>query len=242
MRVMSYNVHRCTGIDRKTSPRRIADLIAHYQPDVVGLQEIDVHRLRTNKEHQARVLAEMLEMYFVFYPAIRESSEHYGDAIFSRYPITPVRFGKLPMPQRRRPVEPRGALWVEVDYKGRKVQMFNTHLGLNPRERHKQVESLLSPEWISSKHCHEPLILCGDFNALPRSKSYQKLTYRLHDCESLLPGRRRRQTFPASYPLYRIDYIFVSKEWKVRDVFVPRTELLKIASDHLPVIAELELR
>ena len=128
MRVMTYNVHQCTGIDRKTSPRRIADLIAHYQPDLVGLQEIDVHRLRTNKEHQARMLAEMLGMHFVFYPAIRDSSEHYGDAIFSRFPITPVRFGTLPMPQRRRQVEPRGALWVEVDYRGRKVQLFNTQI------------------------------------------------------------------------------------------------------------------
>jgi len=47
LRIMTYNVHRCVGVDGRADPRRIAEVIAAYQPDIVALQELDVGRLRT---------------------------------------------------------------------------------------------------------------------------------------------------------------------------------------------------
>ena len=241
LRVMTYNVHRCTGIDRRTSPERIAHIVRHYAPDVVALQELDVFRARTNREHQVRLLADSLDMHFLFFPAVREAHEHYGDALLSRLPLTPVQVNRLPSPRRRRPYEPRAAIWAEIILDGRPIQIMNTHLGLGRRERLLQIQALLGHDWLGSPQCGAPLVLCGDFNTLPRSRSYFQLTSALRDCESLMRGPRRKQTFPASYPLYRIDYIFVSREWEVRDIFVPRSRMLKVASDHLPVIADLEL-
>jgi endonuclease/exonuclease/phosphatase family metal-dependent hydrolase len=238
VRIMTYNVHSCVGTDGKLSPARIARVIADCDPDIVALQELDVRRLRTGEIDQAHIIANLLEMEFHFHPALRVEEEQYGDAVFSRFPLKLVQAGKLPGPAH---LEPRGALWASIDVEGRELQLLNTHLGLSAPERMLQIETLLGPDWLGHADCRPPAVLCGDFNALPNSRVYRKLCGRLHDAQVCLNGHRPQRTFLSRYPVGRIDYVFYHGELEVVGIEVPRTDLIRKASDHLPLIVEVKL-
>ena len=239
--VMTYNVHSCVGMDGKLSPDRIARVIAQYDPDIVALQELDVGRRRTGEVDQAHVIANILKMDYHFYPALQLEEEQYGDAILSHFPMRLVRSGALPTLPNRPYLESRGAIWVEITLDHQKIQLINTHLGLSSRERRAQVEALLGAEWLGHSDCREPVILCGDFNARPGSKSFMKICDRLQDAQDALESHRPKGTFFSRYPFHRIDHVFLDQTMNVRSVQVPQAALTRIASDHLPLIVELEI-
>lgn len=248
LRVMTYNVHSCLGLDGKYSPRRVARIIARYQPDVVALQELDVTRRRSGGVDQAEQIARYLAMEYQFHPAIHMEEELYGDAILTRLPMRLVKKDILPGPPPRSRVrfvpavnEPRGAIWIEVELNGEKLQILNTHLGLDKAERLRQVEALLGPEWLGHPECRGPKMLLGDFNALPSSVEYKRLCGRLHDVQLHAPRHKPQGTFPSRMTQVRIDYIFVERHLQVKKILVPRTELTRITSDHLPLIADIQL-
>jgi len=248
LRVMTYNVHSCLGLDGKYSPRRVARIIARYQPDVVALQELDVTRRRSGGVDQAEQIARYLAMEYEFHPAIHMEEELYGDAILTRLPMRLVKKDILPGPPPRSRVrfvptvdEPRGAVWIEVELNGEKLQILNTHLGLDKAERLLQVDALLGPEWLKHPECRGPKILLGDFNALPTSAEYRRLSGRLHDTQLHAPRHKPLSTFPSRITQMRIDYIFVERHLRVKKIMVPRTELTRITSDHLPLIADIQL-
>ncbi|NCC50481.1 MAG: EEP domain-containing protein [Spartobacteria bacterium] len=242
LRVLTYNVHNCAGMDGHVSVRRIARVIERERPDIIALQEVDVGRSRSDWEDQSVVLARYLEMFPHFHAAIQIKEERYGDAILSRLPSTLVRAGALPYRHAWLVDEPRGALWVQVDIgEGRIVNVFNTHFGLWRRERREQAEALLSAEWLHHPDCTGPVILCGDFNSSPRSGVCTRLGTHLRDVHDLLAGHKPERTFSGRFPLHRIDHIFVSGHVAVRDIHVPRTHLAMEASDHLPLVVELSV-
>lgn len=241
IRILTYNVHRCLGTDGRLSPARIAEVIALFEPTIVALQELDVGRTRTGGIDQAHVIAEQLGMAFHFHPALRVMEELYGDAILTALPCTLVRAGPLPALSRRRRLEPRGAMWASIAVDGAQLQVINTHLGLVARERVAQVETLLGPEWLGHPACREPRILLGDFNAIPRSRAYQRLAVRLTDAQRTPRTRRPQATFPARLPLLRIDHAFIGGGIEVVDSTVPRTPLTRVASDHLPLVLDLRI-
>ncbi|MBD3838359.1 endonuclease/exonuclease/phosphatase family protein, partial [Brevundimonas sp.] len=82
-RLLTYNVHRCVGTDKRLDVDRIVAVIGQHEPDVVCLQELDVGRLRTGKVDQAEAIAEGLAMTSRFHPAMRVEAELYGDAILT---------------------------------------------------------------------------------------------------------------------------------------------------------------
>jgi endonuclease/exonuclease/phosphatase family metal-dependent hydrolase len=240
VRVMTYNVHSCIGMDGRLLPERIAHVIAQYAPDVVALQELDIRRARTGGVDQAKEIAADLKMLFHFHPAIELQEEQYGDAILSRHPLQLRRSEQLPALEGRPGLEPRGAIWVAVEVDGQILQVLNTHLSLHPRERRLQADALCGPQWLTHPHCEGTRILCGDFNALPRSPVCRRIGALLRDCQIGHP-ERPRSTFFSRYPLGRIDHVFVESTVRVRTVEVPSTALTRVASDHLPLIAEIEL-
>lgn len=241
IRIMTYNVHSCLGMDGVASPERIARVIARHEPDIVALQELDVGRTRTHGVDQAHVIAELLEMLFHFHPSITVEEERFGDAILSARPMRLVRAGPLPRLPGRRDLEPRGALWAAIEIGGRTYNVFNTHLSLNARERALQVENLLGPDWLAHPDCIPgSRILCGDFNALPQFRVHRRVARVLRDSQLGRDGHRPRNTFFSRYPLSRIDYIFVDPEMEVSGVTVPSDWLARVASDHLPLISEVK--
>jgi endonuclease/exonuclease/phosphatase family metal-dependent hydrolase len=241
LRVMTYNVHSCIGMDGKLDAQRIARVIARARPDVVALQELDAGRVRSLGMDQAHLIARYLEMEFHFHPAMHLEEERYGDAILTHLPQRLVKAGPLPGLADKPHLEPRGALWVAIDLHGSEVQILSTHLGLNPRERVGQIEALLGSDWLAHPQCRAPVILCGDFNALPSSPVCRRLSGTLKDAQIQAQHHRPRATFSSRMPSMRIDHIFISPGLEVTGIEVPNSELARVASDHLPLLAEIRI-
>lgn len=237
LRVMSYNVHGCMGMDGRTSPRRIARIIAAQAPDLVALQELDRGRARSRGEHQASAIAELLGYHVVFCPAIVRGDEHYGHAILSRRPIETVKSELLPEVPGGVWPEPRAALWTRVHLDTLVVNVVSTHLSLSARERLAQMQALLGTDWLGPILETEPAVVCGDFNFVPGSVPFRLATARLQDVAQA--GPPRMHTFASSRPFVRIDHIFASRHFRAERVAVVRNGVTRMASDHLPLVADL---
>jgi len=241
LRLMTYNVHGCSGMDGRVSPRRVARVIGGQLPDIVALQEVDLGRRRSRAEDQASLIARELGMHVLFCPSFTRGEEHYGHAMLSRWPIEVVKRARLPHDPTGWWQEPRSALWARIDVGGHIVNVITTHLGLGPTERAMQVKALLGPEWIGGISPDEPVVLCGDFNALPGSLPYKLAAARLRDVQAAGPGFRPAGTFSSVQPLVRLDHIFTSAHFERQTVLVVRTDLTRVASDHLPLVADLRV-
>jgi endonuclease/exonuclease/phosphatase family metal-dependent hydrolase len=239
-RIMTYNVHRCVGMDGKLDVARIAKVIAAARPDIVALQELDVGRERTGLVDQAHAIAELVGMRFHFHPAFRVEEEAYGDAILSAAPMRLVKAAGLPGSNAVRGLEPRGALWVKIELEGAELDVVNTHLGLIPHEQRAQADALMSDQWLAHGECTDPAILLGDFNATSRHGAYRRIAGRLRDAQ--LGRGRRLRTFPSRYPMLRIDHIFISRSIQVSGVHAPRGALTRLASDHLPLVVDFRIQ
>jgi endonuclease/exonuclease/phosphatase family metal-dependent hydrolase len=240
-RVMTYNVHGCVGTDGKRSEARIADVIAAGNVDIAGLQELDLGRRRSAGVDQAALIAGQLGWHHKFHPAMSRAHEHYGDAILSRFPITPRQARELPAAFTPICPEKRSAQWVEIHTDCGCIHVINTHLGIGRRERHTQAKLLAGPEWIGSIPPDEPLVLLGDLNSLPGSRPWRVIAAQLHDVRTLCLTRAGRGTFHTALPILVLDYIFVNSRFSVREVRVFQNALARRASDHFPLIGTLEI-
>lgn len=240
LRIMTYNIHSCVGMDGRLSMRRIARVIAQYNPDVVALQEVDVGKKRTRRYDQAAWIAQHLGMDHHFHASIEEQDGDYGNCVLSRLPMRLIKAGSLPRSHKRGNAEIRTAVMVEMDCMQQKLQLINTHLGLNPSECKLQAQALLGPEWLGSSLCGDNVALCGDFNSPPRSGVCRILGRKLGDVQLGVDGRTKK-TWSGRYPAVRIDHIFISDALEVQTVEVGNTQLAQIASDHRPLLAELKI-
>ena len=242
LRVMTYNIHSCIGIDGKIRPERIISVIRSCRADVIALQEVDANRHRSRRHEQARMIAEALAMSHHYYAVSDWNGEQYGLAIISRYPLEHVQSGHLTPADHANRSEARGALWVKLDTPAGVVNVINTHFGLRREERQRQAAILLGDDWLGQIPATEPIIVCGDLNTGPKSPVCATLGKRLVDVACHAPNYKPRATFISTMPLRRLDYIFASEHFEVAAIRQPRTPTAKLASDHLPVCAELQFR
>jgi endonuclease/exonuclease/phosphatase family metal-dependent hydrolase len=240
MRVVTYNIHSCRGGDGRISPTRIARVLERLDADVIAVQELDSGHTRSRGEDQLAMIAERLGMHAYFCPAVSSAKGQYGHGVLSREPIRLIRRAVLPAGGRRW-AEPREALWVTLSWGGRDVQLLTTHLGLGSSEQAAQVSDLLAPSWLGGIGTEQPVIFCGDMNFPPGSEAYRKLSALMNDVQAHAPGHTALRTFPARWPLRRIDHIFVSSHFEVCGVKVLDDDLARVASDHLPLAADLRL-
>ena len=244
LRLMTYNVHRCVGTDRKLDVERVAEVIAAERPDVVALQELDVLRARTKGVDQAHRLAELLKMNFHFHPAMAVEEELYGDAILTALPERLVKAAPLPFYRGVPGLEPRGALWITVEVGGVPVQIINTHFGLVPQEQKRQAAALLGEGWMASDAWRAPGVVLGDFNATPYSATYRLLRTALRDAQRDSPpwSKPATSTFPSNFPFMRIDHVFQTRGLETLSVSSPYDARARAASDHLPLVVDLAIK
>ena len=240
-RILTYNVRRCVGMDRRLDVGRVADVIASLKPDIVALQELDVGRARTGGVDQAHAIAQRLEMRFHFNAALRVEEEQYGDALLTCLPERLIKAGPLPGLSPALRLEPRGALWVGIMVGEVELQVINTHLGLVPREQQVQAAALAGHGWLGRGDATAPLIMLGDFNATRASVVHKTITARLANARMLCAKKRPTATFPSRLPMLRIDHLFVSGGIKGVDIDAPYTPATRMASDHLPLVMDFEL-
>ncbi len=200
LRILTYNVHRWLGTDRKIDPERIGDVIASCQADIVALQEVRVGKIDKGRADQAAIVADRLGMELHFQPTIRILGEQYGIAILTRHPSQIVKAGRLPSLSPGPAFEKRSALWVAIDVEGHAVQVVNAHLSLRSRERRAQAAALLGGEWMGHPDCADPAVLLGDFNAPPYSRSYRLFAGRMRDAQLFNPVGRAAAHFSHARP------------------------------------------
>jgi endonuclease/exonuclease/phosphatase family metal-dependent hydrolase len=244
LRVMTYNIHSCVGMDKRVNPERIARVISEASPDIVALQEVDSGIPRTHLQDQPGLLAEKLDMEAFFFPVVKSGSQKYGLALLSRFDCLDVRYNWLPMwhPGLKLNFQRRGCIQAALQTPSGTVYFFNTHLSLYRLERRLQIRTLLGNDWLRGLPADSDVVFCGDFNAGPLSPVYLRLARLLADVQKGLNNSGRpRATFPSRRPLLRIDHMFVSHNFKVLDVQIPKTGDTRLASDHLPIVAELKL-
>jgi endonuclease/exonuclease/phosphatase family metal-dependent hydrolase len=240
LRVMTYNVHRCVGRRGVDTTTDIAVVCGEADADIVALQELDAPETDEHEGvHHARDLAARLGMQLLFCRTFRRDVGYYGHALLSRHPLTLQKVTTFPAMGPAS--EPRGAIWARATVARRTLDVISTHLGVYRRERLAQSRELVGDNWLGSPELKRPCLLCGDLNAVPNATTYRRFTSVLRDAQRVIRGHRPRATFPAVFPVVRIDHVFVSDDVVVRGVRVPYDTRSRRASDHLPLIVDLEL-
>ncbi len=239
LRVATYNVHGCVGMDGQRSEARIAEVIASMSADLVGLQEIDRGCTRSGGIDQTAAIAQQLGWHHHFQLAMKQADGDYGDAIISRFPISFGRAIELPGVAPWYCRETRGAAYVTVETELGPVAVVNTHLGLGRQERWLQAQLLTSTDWLGA--AQSPMILLGDFNSLGWSRSFRLLGRKLRNVRTLVRTAKSLRTFPTKFPMIALDHIFVNAALQPINIAVHRTQLARIASDHYPLFADLIL-
>ena len=227
--VGSYNIHSCIGLDRRRSPARIAGVLAELDCDIYALQEVHNDAGRDGAR-QLDYLADRLEMTAVPGLRIVRHRAEYGHAMLTRFPVIEVERHDLSLPR----LEPRGALDVELDAGDCRLRVIATHLGLSRKERREQWRLLL--EAVSRAPPELPVVLVGDMNEwYPRSVM-------LRDANSILGEALAPAEFPSFAPFLSLTRIWVRPASAIVSIEVHRGGAARIASDHLPMKAVVDVR
>jgi endonuclease/exonuclease/phosphatase family metal-dependent hydrolase len=234
LKVMTYNIHHCNppSAGDKIDVEAIAKVINSEKPDFVALQEVDVNTERSGKgKNQAKQLAELTGMQYYFSKAIDHQGGDYGVAVLSRFSILDSVKYSLPV-HADKPEENRTVAAITVLLpSNRKLIFASTHLGLKEPNRLLQAETILTHFGKTEL----PMILAGDFNAVPESPVMAVFKpYFTSSCSDCKP------TIPVENPSKTIDYILYKKGSKLKSL---KTIVMdeKYASDHLPVVADFVL-
>ena len=234
LRVMTYNIHVGVGMDKKLDLQRIADVINREQPDLVGLQEVDRGVKRTEGKDEIAELATMTRMHFAFAPNLDYQGGKYGVAILSRLPMKATVHTMF---ENKREAERRGMLKVEVDVDGKPLTFVTTHLDYQHEDgRLFETEQLLKV----LQDVKGSLIVVADLNDVPEGSSYKLMDTLFDDAWIASRAKGDGFSYPADKPVKRIDHIFYRPVNRVRAKKAWVVETL--ASDHIPVVAEIEIK
>lgn len=233
LRIVTYNIHRGRGLDRRTRPERIAEVLQALNPDIIALQEV-IGPGRSSAGH-AEIIGAALGMGWIMGPIRELRSHQFGNMILSRFPM----WNHAQYDLSWQTCEPRGTQRVAVDVGPGTLQVYNAHLGTALLERRYQATRLAA--WVHDRRTPGPKILLGDFNEWSRTLAGDILAERLKSID-IFQFLKRRRTYPGIFPLLHLDHIYYEGEIHVRDVSLPKTRLALLASDHLPLVADITVK
>lgn len=229
LRVVTYNIHGCVGTDGAFDPERIAAVLDELAPDIVGLQEVDTRRGVRHGVDVLQVLRRGSGMAAVFGPAMGSAHGKYGNALLSRLPILDVRHHDVSYPSR----EPRAVLDADLDLAPGTLRVLLTHLGLSRRERRKQFQLLR--QLVRVERPRDATLILADTNAwIPLPREWREI-------DALMGPAPALRSFPSVLPCLKLDRIWMSPRSSLLAVETRRNRLTRLASDHLPVLAVVEL-
>jgi endonuclease/exonuclease/phosphatase family metal-dependent hydrolase len=232
VRIATYNIHRCRGMDRRTVPARIVEVLRDIDADVIALQEVIGAGL--HGAGQAEEIGAGLGMGWVM-NSVRTLRHHqFGNVILSRYPI--VHHSEHDLTWRT--CEPRNCQRADLEIGGQLLHVYNVHLGTAVLERRYQAKRLAS--FVHDRRVTGPKVLLGDFNEWVRGLATKTLTA-LFGSVDISTHLKRRRTYPGLFPVVHLDHIYYDGPVKVLRVEMPRTRRSLIASDHLPLVANLRI-
>lgn len=223
LRVATYNVHSCVGTDRKYDPERILHVIKEIDPDILALQEVGGYFI--DGVEQAHFFEHKLGMKALMSPNMRRRQSEYGNLLLAKGELGRHRLIELTVV----PFEPRSALDCVVETHAGSVRVIAAHLGLFRGERRRQIKFIAD---VIAKQPAAFTVVMGDFNVF----GAERATLRQIGAPERLPKLR---TFPARYPLISLDRIWTMPNAGLVRQHVHRTALSRVASDHLPMVAEV---
>jgi endonuclease/exonuclease/phosphatase family metal-dependent hydrolase len=233
LRVATYNIHRSRGLDGRTNPTRIANVIRSIDADVVALQEV-IGAGPSSSGHAEEIGAQ-LGMGWVMAPARHLRNSLFGNVVLSRLPIRHHSQYDLSW----KTCEPRCCQRVDIAIGDDTLHLYNVHLGTAFLERRHQAGRLGAI--VHDRRISGPKIVLGDFNEWMRGLATQMLSERLKSID-LRGHLRRRRTYPGVFPVLHLDHIYYEGKVEVVKLELPRTRLSLMASDHLPLVAELRVQ
>jgi endonuclease/exonuclease/phosphatase family metal-dependent hydrolase len=241
LKVITYNIHRAIGVDRRFRPERIVRVLRHYEADVVLLQEVDEGAPRSRELNLAQELAQEAGYpHFALGHNVSLRKGRYGNATLSRFPILRERNIDLSVAQSW---IRRGCQHTSVQVDGRSLEVFNVHLGLSARERQQQIELLSRSHEFSGVPEGTPMLVGGDFNDW-RSLLWPTFTngFGFRCATDSKTGRRGAlATYPSFSPQGGLDRIYYRGPIRLVSTRRCRLQVSRVASDHLPVIAEFKM-
>ena len=237
LRVVTYNIHKgIGGVDRRYRLSRISETLAHCQPDIVCLQEVDDGVPRSRGDAQASALAKALALpHFAYQHNVKLTQGHYGNAILSRFPLTDVTHVDLTIPLKKRRRALLAKCQLRFDHRRRTLLIASLHLGLAGFERQIQLRRLLQHRLVQHAASRSSIILGGDYNDI-----WGTLGNRILQPAGYRSVSRATRTFPAVLPMRPLDRIYYHGPLHSYHVFASHTQLARQASDHLPLIADFE--
>jgi endonuclease/exonuclease/phosphatase family metal-dependent hydrolase len=232
VRVATYNIHTCIGVDRRYDPGRIATVLREIDADITCLQEVASRRGSDRHHDQWSYLGEVTERRVIAGMGIRQRLGRFGNAILTRFPVLTARAIDLSVSG----YEPRGAIDADLLIGDRVLRVIATHFGLHAVERRLQANRLmavLGEPLTANRRLADAVLLMGDLNEWRgRSGAIRLLDRRLG------PSAAAR-TFPSWLPVLALDRIYAEEPAVLRDVYVYRSPLARLASDHLPLVGSL---
>lgn len=224
LRLASYNIHRCYGLDGQYSPSRIRQVLRMLGAEVIALQEVELL-------HKAPDLLDFLchdsPWQAVKGMTLTRGTGHYGNALLSALPIRSVKRIDLSVSGR----EPRGALYALLENQGCNLAVVATHLGLRPAERRMQIHLLL--QFLQRRRCPPPTVLMGDLN------EWFLWGRPLRWLRSFFGQAPAPGTFPTRKPFFALDRIWMHPPERLQKITTLNTPLTRVASDHLPLVAQI---
>ncbi|MCC7177707.1 MAG: endonuclease/exonuclease/phosphatase family protein [Acidobacteria bacterium] len=232
IRVATYNIHRARGLDGRTRLERIAAVLATVDADIVALQE--VVGASPLKPGQAAELGAALGMGWVMAPTRHWRTALFGNVVLSRLPVRHHVQHDLTW----KTCEPRNVQRVDFEVDSHVLHFYNVHLGTALLERRHQAARLAS--LVHDRRVTGPKIVLGDFNEWARGLATDILAERLQSID-LRQHLKRGRNYPGFFPILHLDHIYYEGHVEVLKVTSPRDRLTLVASDHLPLVADLKI-
>lgn len=228
IRFASYNIHKAVGMDRRRDPERIMTVLRELDADVIALQEADM-RFGERASVLSRALIDDFPWRVVPVAKRARSIGWHGNALLVRRGMEIGESHAIDLPT----LEPRGAVCGSLTTDGMAFHAIGTHLDLSGLRRRDQVRALLR---FADESCREaPTVIMGDFNQWGRTTGAMREFS--GDWQLITPGR----SYPSRAPVAILDRIVACGRWKQIGSGVHRSALSTVASDHLPVFADLEV-
>jgi len=235
-RIATYNIHKCRGMDGRVHPDRVARVLEEVNADILSLQEVVSHEGTAAADHQADYLAGRLGLFGAMSETRKHRGGAYGNVTLSRWDFKLVRPIDITIGAR----EQRVALRTDIRLGGHVLHLFNVHLGTALRERRQQALRLVDRDLLRAIDISGPRIVLGDFNEWVRGLVTKTLVAEFH-LTDLRAHLTRARSYPALLPLLHLDHIYLDHHLRVEKAFYHRSRRSLIASDHLPLVADLVL-
>lgn len=229
MRVVSYNIHKCRGTDGIVRPDRIIDVIGEIGADIIAIQEVDRRFGQRAGLLDPILIERKTGLKLLVQSDFPDGHGWHGNALLVRGEPKSYRRLRLHLPG----VEPRGAVVAELDLGMGSFRVIATHLGLLRRSRVGQLSVLLEK---FSELTPMPTILLGDLNEWRRLRRSS-----LRILEPLFGAAPTLPSFPSRRPIFALDRILGWPAGLVAEFAVHDTPLARMASDHLPLVAQVNL-